>query len=209
MMGLGHRRIGFQFADQFIVGLGLLPRQINVENEQRNQPYDRDIVRRRTYLPKLPPIHSCSELVAPESCRLSRGHLAPGGGRDAHRTAAYTAALRKPACLGPDALVRVVERSSTVFCDPPSQPRLARPGRIRDPSLHNPKFTSSVLLLLKPASPAPAQKFRRLYVPARSARSSAPKPQSEFRCNARCRSAAARSRPRSIRPAVQSAHRCK
>ena len=57
MMGLGHRRIGFQFADQFIVGLGLLPRQINVENEQRNQPHDGHIVRRRTYLPKLPPIH--------------------------------------------------------------------------------------------------------------------------------------------------------
>ena len=60
MVGLGHRRIGFQFADQFIVGLGLLPRQINVENEQRNQPYDGHIVRRRTYLPKLPPIHKNS-----------------------------------------------------------------------------------------------------------------------------------------------------
>src|SRR6185312_8505314 len=76
------------------------------------------------YLPELPPIHSCSELVAPASCRLSRGRLAPGGGRDARRTAAETAALRKPACVGPDALVRVVERNSTVFCDPP------RPSRV-------------------------------------------------------------------------------
>ena len=33
--------------------------------------------------------------VAPASCRLSRGRLAPGGGRDARRTAAGTAALRK------------------------------------------------------------------------------------------------------------------
>ena len=33
--------------------------------------------------------------VAPGSCRLSRGRLAPGGGRDARRTAAGTAALRK------------------------------------------------------------------------------------------------------------------
>ena len=32
-------------------------------------------------------------LVAPASCRLSRGHLALGGERDAHRTAAGTAAL--------------------------------------------------------------------------------------------------------------------
>lgn len=33
--------------------------------------------------------------VAPASCRLSRGRLAPGGGRDTRRTAAGTAALRK------------------------------------------------------------------------------------------------------------------
>jgi len=52
MMGLCHRRIGFQLADQFIVGLRLLPRQINVENEQRISPrwY---IVWCRTYLPKV------------------------------------------------------------------------------------------------------------------------------------------------------------
>ena len=48
MVGLGHRGIGFQFADQLIVSLGLLPCQINVENEQRNQAHDGHVVGCRT-----------------------------------------------------------------------------------------------------------------------------------------------------------------
>ena len=57
MVSLGHGGIGFQFANELIIGPGLLPCQVNVEDEQRNQPYNRHVVRRRTDLPKLSPIH--------------------------------------------------------------------------------------------------------------------------------------------------------
>src|SRR5215467_1339750 len=56
-MRFGHLRVGFQLADQFVVGLGLLPCQIAIEDEQRNHADDGNIVGRGTDLPKLSPIH--------------------------------------------------------------------------------------------------------------------------------------------------------
>ena len=100
MVSFGHRRIGLQLTDQFVVGLGLFPRQINIENEQRNEPHDGHVVGRRTDLPKLSPIHNCS---------LSR----PATTTDHVGT-----------CLRPVP----VERSSTVFCRTPSKIRRLLPG---------------------------------------------------------------------------------
>src|SRR5581483_54559 len=60
MMRLGHRRIGFQFRNQHIVGVRLLPCQVDIEGQQRDQSHDWNVVRRRTDFPKLSPIHKVS-----------------------------------------------------------------------------------------------------------------------------------------------------
>src|SRR5881275_244675 len=49
--------ISFQFRDEFVVGVRLLPRQINVEGQQRNHRNDRNVVRSRENSPELFPIH--------------------------------------------------------------------------------------------------------------------------------------------------------
>ena len=60
MMGLGQGGIGFKLRDEHIVGMRLPPRQINVEGQQRDQAHNRYIVRSRTNLPKLSPVHNVS-----------------------------------------------------------------------------------------------------------------------------------------------------
>ena len=160
MVRLGHRRIGFQFADQIVVGLGLLPRQINVEDEQRNEPHDGHVVGRRTNLPKLSPIHNCSlSRTAPPQTMWGRG-FSP---------------------------LKSSEARTVFVADSKILPSLARHGRVADPSLHQAEITSSAPSLPTPAPQPPVPRFCHLSLPARSAQSSAPKPQSGFRCNARCK----------------------
>ena len=75
MVGFGHRGIGFELADKLIVGLRLLPREIDVEDEQRNQAHDGDVVGGRANLPKLSPVHKFSKPLqisrsdSPSGCR--------------------------------------------------------------------------------------------------------------------------------------------
>src|SRR5208282_2100094 len=60
MVSLGHRGIGFQVRNQVVVGLCLLPCQIAIKGQERNQGHDGYVVGRGTDLPKLSPIHKCS-----------------------------------------------------------------------------------------------------------------------------------------------------
>src|SRR5579864_1370039 len=60
MVRLGHRRIGFKLLDENVVGVRLLPREVDVESEQRNQAHNRDVVGGRADFPKLSPVHSLS-----------------------------------------------------------------------------------------------------------------------------------------------------
>jgi len=72
VMSLGQGGIAFQLRNQHIVRVRLPPGQINVEGQQRDQAHDRHVVRRRTNLPELSPIHSLSTTRASASCGDSR-----------------------------------------------------------------------------------------------------------------------------------------
>src|SRR5262249_15179752 len=60
MVSFGHRWIGLELLDEVVIGLCLFPCEIDVEDEQRDQSHDGDIVRGRNDFPKLTPIHNCS-----------------------------------------------------------------------------------------------------------------------------------------------------
>src|SRR5712691_9417233 len=47
--------------------MGLLPRQINVEGQQRDQAYDRHVIWSRANLPKLSPVHTLSKNLNPRT----------------------------------------------------------------------------------------------------------------------------------------------
>src|SRR5260370_26250552 len=178
VVSFGEGRVSFELLNKLIVSTRLLHRQINVEDKQRDEAHNRHIVRSRTNLPKLSPVHI-----------LSTHHVG-------------TAALGCP-----------VERSSTSSLFTAKQPGFARQdsrGRLsphKSITLRRLSAPGAVYLLRLPALPLLARKFRHLFLRARSARSSAPKPRSEFQCSARCRTAATRSHPRSIRPTARSARR--
>src|SRR6202035_3293181 len=63
MMGLGERGVALQLCDQQIVGVRLLPRQINVEAQQGDQAYDWNVVWSRANFPKLSPVHNYSRVT--------------------------------------------------------------------------------------------------------------------------------------------------
>ena len=63
VVSLGHGGTGFKLTDQLIVGARLLPRQIAVEEEQRNQAHDGHVIGCRTNLPKLSPVHLLLRLL--------------------------------------------------------------------------------------------------------------------------------------------------
>src|SRR5579862_3699562 len=59
-MRLGHRGIGFELRDEHVVGVRLLPREIDEEGKQRNEAHDGDVVGGRANFPELSPIHKFS-----------------------------------------------------------------------------------------------------------------------------------------------------
>src|SRR4029077_2275784 len=73
MMRLGHCRISFKLLDQNVVGVRLLPREIDVEDQQWNQAHNRNVVRRRTNFPELSPIHKVSRPAKPEVLSFRSG----------------------------------------------------------------------------------------------------------------------------------------
>src|ERR1700720_4846246 len=105
-MRFGHCRIGFQLADQFVVSPGLFPRQINVKDEQRNQPHDGHIVRRRTNLPKLSPIHKFS------TTRVGTAALGCSVERSSTR---FLLSTNPPSFAWPDSRGRLSPRGSSYF----------------------------------------------------------------------------------------------
>ena len=54
---LSESGVAFQLNDKIVVGLGLFPRQINIETQQWNQADDRHVVGCGHDVPQLPPIH--------------------------------------------------------------------------------------------------------------------------------------------------------
>ncbi len=57
MMGLRQRRISRELLDQDVIGMGLLPREVHVESEQRDHRNDGHVVRGGEDFPQLFPIH--------------------------------------------------------------------------------------------------------------------------------------------------------
>ena|SRR5256886_1941111 len=64
MMSLRHGGAGFQFANEGVVGSGLLPSQVDVETQQWHEADDGDVVGRGSDIPELPPIHKYSSTSA-------------------------------------------------------------------------------------------------------------------------------------------------
>src|SRR5437763_5238884 len=56
-MCLGESGVAFELRNELVIGMRLLPREINVEDEQWNQAHDRNVVGGRAYLPQLSPVH--------------------------------------------------------------------------------------------------------------------------------------------------------
>ena len=57
MMCFGESGVAFELRNELVIGMRLLPREINVEDEQWNQAHDRNVVGGRAYLPQLSPVH--------------------------------------------------------------------------------------------------------------------------------------------------------
>ena len=91
-MGFRESCVAFQLRDQLIVGVGLLPRQINVEGQQRNQAYDRHVIWSRANLPKLSPVHKSFS-------RSKICHSEPG--EKARRGTCSSLCAYSPAAFGP------------------------------------------------------------------------------------------------------------
>src|SRR5207249_12083046 len=57
VMRLSKRRIAFEFRNDQVIGVRLLPREVHVKSQQRNHCNDRHIVRGGKNFPQLLPIH--------------------------------------------------------------------------------------------------------------------------------------------------------
>ena len=105
MMRLRKRRIGLKFGDQNIVGMRLLPRQVNVKGKQGNQTNNRHVIRRRTNLPQLSPVHKISvwrgrpARECPSQFRSEPTRVVSKAGAGARPTKLLSRRLRAPARL--------------------------------------------------------------------------------------------------------------
>src|SRR3954470_2888677 len=78
MMCLGESGIAFELGDELIVGVRLLPREINVEHEQWNQAHDGNVIGGRANLPKLSPVHKVSKTLQTSRSDSSLGRREGG-----------------------------------------------------------------------------------------------------------------------------------